>query len=194
MRTFFLAAVLAAAQTAPPPATPAPPRADSRSLERSPYFAFVDRDYIFTVEMVKPGVPLLNFVSMADKERTLAAKQVRLALQNRKVPATFFLVDTGNPKEPVVVPSVRIRPRSSFGVRLQGEFGQEAELEGAVVGLAEEDLRLVPLTSLDFENLALKINRLNLGSPDFRDDWRVLKLDTLGDRAPARRVRVLPQN
>jgi len=194
MRTFFLAAALAAAQTAPRPAPPEPPRVDSKSLERSPYFAFVDREYIFTVEMVKPGVPLLNFVSMADKERTLAAKQVRLALQNRKVPATFFLVDTGNPKEPVVVPSVRMRPRSSFGVRLQGEFGQEAELEGAVVGLAEEDLKLVPLTSLDFENLALKINRLNLGSPDFRDDWRVLKLDTLGDRAPARRVRVAPQN
>jgi hypothetical protein len=194
MRTFFLAAALAAAQTAPRPATPEPPRVDSKSLERSPYFAFVDRDYIFTVEMVKPGVPLLNFVSMADKERTLAAKQVRLSLLNRKVPATFFLVDTGNPKEPVVVPSVRMRPRSSFGVRLQGEFGQEADLEGAVVGLAEEDLKLVPLTSLDFENLALKINRLNLGSPDFRDDWRVLKLDTLGDRAPARRVRVVPQN
>ena len=50
-----------------------------------------------------------------------------------------------------------------------------------------EDFKLVPLTSFEFENLALKINRLNLGSPDFSDDWRVLKLDTLGARVPARK-------
>jgi len=31
------------------------------------------------------------------------------------------------------------------------------------------------------------VNRLNLASPDFSDDWRVLKLELLGSRSPARK-------
>jgi hypothetical protein len=189
MRPLILLALLAIPQNppAPPAAAPTHSAAVSAALEKSATFAFVDRDYIFTVEMVKPGVPLLNFISMGDKEATLAAKLVRLALPNRKVPARFFLVDTGNPKEPLIVPSVKMRPRSSFGVRLQGEFGEEREIQGVTVGVADLEFKLVPMASFDFENLVLKLNRLNLGSPDFRDDWRVLKLETMGSRDAARR-------
>lgn len=159
----------------------------AKPLEQSPYYVFVDREFIFTLEMVKPGVPLFNFISMIDEERNLLAKQIQIILQTRKVPGKFFMVDTGDPKEPVIVPSVRIRPRSSFGVRLQGEFGTEKELLGATIRVAEEDFKLVPLASFDFEKLAMKINRLSLASPDFREDWRVLKLELLGTRQPARR-------
>jgi len=166
-----------------PAASPTP----NAPVEKSAYLAFVDRDYIFTLEVVKPGVPLFNFVSMADKDYNLLARNVRITLENRKVPGKFFLVDTGDPKEPMIVPSVRMRTKSSFGVRLEGEFGQEKELLGATVRVGEEDLRLVPLASFDFENLALKVNRLNLGSPDFSDDWRVLKLEKIGSRGPAPR-------
>jgi hypothetical protein len=156
-------------------------------MEKSAYLAFVDRDYIFTLEVVKPGVPLFNFVSMADKDYNLLAKNVRISLENRKVPGKFFMVDTGDPKEPMIVPSVRMRARSSFGVRLDGELGQEKELFGATVRVGDEDLKLVPLASFDFENLVLKVNRINLESPDFREDWTVLKLDLIGTRGPAAR-------
>ncbi len=182
-RLFLLLGLLNQVQQIPPAA----PRVESKNLEKSAYFAFVDRDYIFTVEMVKPGIALFNFVSMADKEHVLQAKMVRLTLETRKVPAKFFIVDTGDPKEPAFLPSVNMRPRSSFGVRLQGDFGQEKEIWGAIVRVGEEDLKLAPLTSFDFENLALKVNKLNLGSPDFDDDWRVLKFDFLGSRGPAPR-------
>jgi hypothetical protein len=174
-------------QAPPTLGRPAAPREPGKPLERSAFLAFVDRDFIFTVEVVKPGVPLFNFVSMSDKEFNLLAKNVRLTLENRKVPGLFFLVDTGNPKEPMIVPSVHMRPRSSFGVRLQGEFGQEKELLGATVRIGDEDLKLVPLASFDFENLALKVNRINLESPDFRDDWAILKLEVIGTRGPAAR-------
>jgi len=156
-------------------------------LEKSAYFAFVDRDYIFTIEVVAPGVPLLNFVSMTDDSKPLSAKQVRLALENRKVPAKSFLMDTGDPKEPVRMPSLPMRPRSSFGVRVQGDFGDATELMGVTIQVGAEDFKLVPLTSLAFENLVLKVNRINLGSPDFRDDWQVLKLEVMGTRAAAAR-------
>ena len=85
-------------------------------VEKSAYLAFVDREYIFTVEVVKPGVLLFNFISMVDKDQNLQAKQIRLTLENRKIPGKFFIIDTGDPKEPVTVPSLRMRPRSSFSV------------------------------------------------------------------------------
>ncbi len=185
----LLPALLAFVQiTAQSPAKPVP-RVDAKPLNKSAYFAFVDREFIFTVEVVRPGVPIFNFVSLVGKDYNLLAKQVRVTLENRKVPGTFFLVDTGDPKEPIIVPSVRMRAQSSFGVRLQGDFGDEKELLGVAVMIDNEDLKLVPLTSFDFENLVLKVNRLNLASPDLDDDWRVLKLESLGTRSPVTRRR-----
>ena len=141
--------------------------------------------------MVKPGIPLFNFISMSDTQQLLPAKEVRLTLEGRRAPGKLFIVDTGDPKEPVVIPSVRLRAKSSFGVRLQGDFGDAKELLGVTVRCGPDDFFLVPLSSFDFENLALKVNRLNLGSPDLRDDWRVLKLEPMGTRAPAGRRRTL---
>ncbi len=175
------------AQLPPKPLGSQAPKAENKPLDKSAYFAFVDREYIFTVEVVKPGVPLLNFVCMGDKQSNLLAKDIRVALENRRVPGRLFIVDTGDPKEPLTTPTLRIKPRSSFGVRLDGEFGDAREFYGVTTRLGAEDFKLVPLTSFEFENLALKINRLNLGSPDFSDDWRVLKIETLGTRVPARK-------
>jgi hypothetical protein len=160
------------------------PQAD---LEKSAYFAFVDRDFILTVEIVGPGIALLNFVSMAEDARVLSAKLIRVRLENRTAVPRFFVIDTGDPKQPMTAPSVNMRPRSSFGVRLQGDFEEAKEFYGVTIGIADEDLRLVPLSSLAFENLVLKVNRINLGSPDFRDDWQALKLEIVGTRSPARK-------
>ena len=176
------------AQVAPPPRPPQPaPRLDEAPPEKSPYLAFVDHDYMFTIEIVKAGLPLLNFVSLSDAEISLQAKDIRLTLDTRKVPARFFVVDTGDPKQPITTPSLKMRPRSSFGVALKGDFGQERELPGATVTVGAEDLRLVPLTPFQFENLAIKINRINLGSPDFSEDWAVLKFERIGTRARIRK-------
>jgi hypothetical protein len=169
------------------PAQTPQPGDEAKPVQKSAYLAFVDHDYIFTLEMVKAGIPLLNFVSMADKDQSLAATQVRLTLDNRKVPGRFLIVDTGSPDEPVTAPSLKMRPRSSFGVRLQGEFGGAREVWGATIGLENEDLKLVPLSSVEFENLVLKVNRINLGSPDFTDDWKALKLEQIGTRTAVRR-------
>jgi hypothetical protein len=156
-------------------------------LEKSAYLAFVDRDFIFTLEVVKPGVPVFNFVSMIEEERNLQAKDVVLSLGNRKVPAKFFLVDTGDPKEQMILASLPIHPRSAFGVSLRGEFGAAKEFFGVSVRMGEDLFQLEPVSSFDFENLALKVNKINLGSPDFQDDWRVLKLETIGRRERVRK-------
>src|SRR5512139_1302229 len=99
---------------------PAEPQTALKSRPRFPdksqYFAFVDRTYVFTIEVEKPGVVLFNFVSMADSDVTLAAKNIRLALENRKVPGKLFAIETADPKQPMLLPSLTMHPRSSFGV------------------------------------------------------------------------------
>ncbi|MBN2319262.1 MAG: hypothetical protein JXR49_09305 [Acidobacteria bacterium] len=156
-------------------------------LEKSAYFAYVDREFIFTVEVVKPGIPLLNFVSMVDREEILRAKDIRLALGNRQVVVETFNIETALKQPPLIVTTLRMHPRSSFGFRLEGNFGKAKELYGAEIKLDEERFKLEPLSKFNFETLVLKVNRLNLGSPDFSDDFRVLKLDFLGNRSSRRR-------
>ena len=85
------------------------------------------------------------------------------------------------------VTSIAVHSRSSFGVRLDGDFGDTRQLYGANIRVGDDDFHLVPLSRFDFEALALKVNRLNLGSPDFSDDWRVLKIEPMGERTTARR-------
>jgi hypothetical protein len=157
----------------------------SRPLDRSAYFAFVDRDYIFTLEIVKPGAPVLNFVSMAEEDMKLEAKNVRLILENRKAPGKVFVIETGDISQSLPTILLTLHPRSSFGARINGDFDDVKEVLGVNIQLGEEELKLAPLTSFDFEVLVLKVERINLGSPDFSQDWQILRLDKLGSRSPA---------
>jgi hypothetical protein len=160
---------------------------ETKPLEKSSYFAFVDRELIFTVEVVKPGEVLLNFVSMSDRDYKLQAKNVRLMLENRKTTGNLFKIETGDPKEPAPLFFLTIHSRSSFGVQMTGDFENVTEFSGVTIRIENEDFKLVPLTNFEFEELVLKVDRINLGSPDFSDDWRIIQLKMLGNRVPARR-------
>ncbi len=157
------------------------------AIEKSAYFAFVGSEYIFTIEVVEPGVPLLNFVSMTDKEETLQAKNIRLSFGNRQTSAEFFFITSDRNPQPMTVFSLNMRPRSSFGFRLEGNFGNAREIYGVEISLGEDTFKLAPLSKFDFETLVVKVNRINLRSPDFRDDYRVLRLEYLGSRLPSSR-------
>jgi hypothetical protein len=161
--------------------------AENQPLEKSAYFAFADREYIFTIEIVEPGVPILNFVSMTDKDINLLAKNIRLALENRTITANVISIEAGDFQQPIARSALTMHPRSSFGVRIDGDLGPIKELFGATIRLGVEDFKLVPLKSYDFEALVQKVNRINLESPDFSEDLQVLRLQTLGTRSPARK-------
>ena len=175
----FMAQIPAETSAKAPPQTHPP--------DKSAYFAFVDRDYIFTIEIVKPGVPLLNFVSMTDQDARLQAKNVRFTLENRKVTAKTFAVEAGGQSQAIPVMALSVHPRSSFGVRVNGEFDNAREVLGATIRFGSEDLKLAPLSNFDFEVLVSKVNQINLGSPDFSEDWRVLRLQKMGERSLVRR-------
>jgi len=167
-----------------PAGTPGKLQTGNRPPDKSAYFAFVDRDYIFTLEIVNPGVPLLNFVSMSDNDMKLEAKNVRLIMENRKAAGKVFDIETGDVSQPLNTVILTIHPRSSFGARLIGDFESTKEVNGVTIQFGEEDLKLAPMTSFDFEVLVLKVDRINLGSPDFSQDWQTLRLDKLGTRSP----------
>jgi hypothetical protein len=161
--------------------------AENPALEKSACFAFVDHDYIFTLEIVEPGVPILNFVSMTDTKANLLAKNIRLKFENRAIAGQVLVIEGGDFQQPMVLSTLTMQPRSSFGVRINGDFGQAKELFGVTIRLGVEDFKLVPLNSYDFDALEQKVNRLNLRSPDFSEDFRVLRLQLLGTRSPARK-------
>jgi len=150
--------------------------------EKSARFAFADHDFIFTVEIVKPGTPIFNFVSMYNHDVSLSAKNIRLVLQDDKIAARTFAIETGNRKQPMIVLNMTLRPRSSFGMILNGDFGRATEIAGVIVRLENEEFRLAPLTEFDFESLVKKVNSINLNSPDFMEDWQVLRLQKIGAR------------
>lgn len=152
--------------------------------EKSAFFVYVGLEYIYTVEIVKPGIPLLNFVSMSDRKETLRAKNVRLKVGNRYEVVGQFVIEGDRYQEPMSVSSISMHPRSSFGFRLQGDFENSEEVSGVEITQGDALFRLVPLSKFDFETLVRRINRLNLDSPDFREDYRVLGLDLLDGRSP----------
>jgi len=159
------------------------PAQEESELQKSAYFAFVGREYIFTIEVVKAGTPLLNFVSMTDREEKLDAKKILLFLGNRQAAVKLFFIEVDRYQQPLIVSSMRMHPRSSFGFRLQGNFGKTTELHGVEINLGRDTFKLAPLNKFDFETLVRKVNRLNLDSPDFRDDYRVLSLNYIGSRS-----------
>ena len=156
---------------------------DDPVLEKSAYFAYVDLEYIFTIEVVKPGTPILNFVILTDRDEKLQAKNIRLLLGNRQAAATLFYIEIDRYQQPLITASIQMHPRSSFGVRLQGKFGKDKELYGAEIKVLNKTFSLAPLSRFDFETLVRKVNRMNLESPDFRDDFRVLNLEPIGYRS-----------
>jgi|WetSurMetagenome_2_1015567.scaffolds.fasta_scaffold44471_2 hypothetical protein len=162
-------------------------RAENPPLGKSACFAFADHDYIFTIEIVKPGVPILNFVSLADRDMNLLAKNIRLTLENGTVAAKVIGIEAGDRQQPIDRIALIMHPRSSFGVRVDGDFGRAKELAGAAIRLGDEDFKLVPMNGSDFDALVQKVESLNLRSPDISEDWRVLRLQPLGTRSPARK-------
>lgn len=146
------------------------------------YFVYVDHDYIFTLELVDDKVPVLNFANITDKQQTLSPGSIQLFLRGRRYPVKFLVMDTGNDRETITIPSTKIYGHSSFGYALKGDFGKLEKLDRVVLKVGGEVFELEPISKNDFEMLALKINRVNLASPDIRDDFRVLRIAQKGKR------------
>ncbi|MBI3656368.1 MAG: hypothetical protein HY232_08080 [Acidobacteria bacterium] len=175
----------------PPPSPPArpeeegPPRLSQDPADKTVsgrHFVFVDYEYIFTLELTDNKTPILNFANITDHRHTLSPSHIQLFSRGRRYPVKFLVMDTGNDRETITIPSTKIYAHSSFGYALKGDFNHLDKLDRATVRLNGAVIDLEPVSKNDFEMLAHKINRINLASPDIRDDFRVLRIALKGKR------------
>ena len=69
---------------------------------------------------------------------------------------------------------------SFIGLELLGSFNDFAEPASVLIDLGESRFELQSVDCAKFERLAEKINRINLDSPDIREDFEVLEINPLG--------------
>jgi hypothetical protein len=91
-------------------------------------------------------------------------------------------MDTGIEGQTITIPGSKIHARSAFGLALKGDFTGLEKLDKVVVRLKNETFELEPVSKNDFDLLAAKINKISLGSPDIREDYRVLRIPLKGKR------------
>lgn len=157
------------------------PRPDEKAV-RNKHFAFVDHQQVFTIEITESNVPILNFVNLTNGEFQLLPRNIVLMAEEKRLPVTFFQIDTGLEGQSITTSSVKVRAYSSFGVALKGDFAGISKLDKVAIRLAKESFELEPMSPTEFDQLALKINKINLKSPDIRDDYRILRIKPLGSR------------
>ena len=69
---------------------------------------------------------------------------------------------------------------SFIGLELLGSFNDFAEPASVSIDLGENRFELKSVDCAEFERLAEKINRINVDSPDVREDFEVLEINPLG--------------
>jgi hypothetical protein len=146
------------------------------------HFIFLDQEFILTLELVRPGIPIFNFINLGNGTFQLPAADIRIVAGIKLFRPELFDVETSNRKDPLRIGAMKVRPHSSFGVTLKGNLEGVTEIDRVTVELGPNRFELQSISLPEFESLSRKIAQLNLISPDIREDFRVLELKSLGTR------------
>jgi hypothetical protein len=146
------------------------------------HFIFLDQEFILTLELVRPGIPIFNFINLGNGTFQLPATDIRMISGIKLFRPELFDVETSNRQDPLRVGSLKVRPHSSFGVTLKGNLESVQEIDRVTVELGLNRFEMQAISLPEFESLSRKIAQLNLISPDIREDFRVLELKPLGTR------------
>jgi hypothetical protein len=146
------------------------------------HFIFLDQEIILTLELVRPGVPIFNFVNLGNGSFLLQASNVRIISGIKLYRPNLFDIDTSTRNDPLRVSAIKVHPHSSFGLTLKGNIEAITEIDRVTIELGPDRFELQSISTQDFEALSAKISKLSLISPDIRDDFRVLEIKSLGSR------------
>lgn len=146
------------------------------------HFIFLDQEFILTLELVRPGVPIFNFINLGNGSYQLTASDIRIIAGIKLFRPNLFDVETSNRRDPLRVGSMRVHPHSSFGVTLRGNLETVEAIDRVSVQLGSDRFELRSISLPEFDDLSKKISQINLVSPDIREDFRVLELKPLGTR------------
>lgn len=153
----------------------------------SPYFVYIDTNFIWTLEIVPDPydrpIPILNIITLDRGEWDFKPVQVSLVnADGQTADVKRFSINTGVEGEPYITNYLKVLGNSFIGVDLVGKFEDFRQLSEVRIELGENLFRLEPVRPLVFESLVSKIGAINVESPDIRDDFRVLGIRSFGTR------------
>ena len=164
------------------------PAQGSDSALASTCFVFVDTQYIWTLEVVltpdNRPIPILNIITLTRGEWDFRPIQVDLVnMEGRIADIKRFSMNTGVEGEPYLTNYLNVLGNSFIGVDLVGDFEEFRQLSEVRIQLGKDLFRLAPIPSSEYELLASTINEINVDSPDIREDYKILGINRLGERA-----------
>ncbi len=162
------------------------PHLAAEPLKASLCHAFVDYDFILTLEVVRSKAtvtPIFNMVSLAAGEWELQPGQFKVVdSQGKPVPVENFSFDTGDPNNPQRAPYLKLRGGDSAGFDLVGPFSTVDAISRVSLDLGKERLVLEPMDCDAFEDLLDRVSRLDFGSGNVMGAFQTLNLQLMGER------------
>lgn len=160
---------------------------DADSASAATCFVFIDAQFIWTLEVAETPdgrpVPILNIVTMDRGEWDFRPAQVSLVNGDGRIAdIKRFSINTGVDGEPYLTNYLKVLGNNFIGVDLTGDFEEFRRLKEVRIELGKNLFRLTPVHPVAYESLAMKINQINVASPDIREDFKVLGINLLGER------------
>lgn len=156
------------------------------AAEPSLCHAFVDYDFIWTLELIRTRsgtTPILNVITLSAGEWEVQPSQIHVEDESgTRVPIENFSFDSGDPENPYKNPYLKIRGGDFAGLDLVGDFDSVEALSLVQIELAEDLLTMQPMDCNAFEELLDKVSRLEMGSGNSVAAFQVLNIQLLGDR------------
>ena len=150
------------------------------------HFIYAQYDFILTLELTTQKEAILNVVNFTSDTYALRPQQLAIVdAQGQAVKVDKIVIETGNPADPYLTSNMKILPNSFIGLVLRGAFAPVSRIQAASLRIGDQIFHLDPITELQFNAAADRIDRMNFDSPDIREDFRVLKMDFFGRREPA---------
>jgi hypothetical protein len=147
--------------------------------------AFVDYDFIWTLELVKEQdgtTPIFNAICLSRGQWELEPGEIRLYLGKDELRATDFSIDSGDPANPRLTKYLGIRGPDFVGVDLVGDFKKLDVLTKVVIELGKDRFILDPLDCSDYDALLDKLSQLELDSSSQVDRFEALGIKLFGRR------------
>lgn len=179
------------ALTAPAAAGQLSPTDTREAATASACHAFVDFENIWTVELIRSRdeeiTPILNIITFTKGEWDLRPDQIHIFnREGKEARIKRFALDTGVPGDAYKSNYLKVLGNSFVGVDLEGKLKVKdfPTSPRVTIDLAHHRFELQPLDCEAFDNLAVRINKINFNSPDIRDDFDLIKIPHLGRRLP----------
>ncbi len=135
----------------------------SIAAEGSRYFLYLSDQRVVTVELLDPGMAILNFINLGDSFEAVRAHELVLVDAGGRTGRGHLIVreDPPSPREAYQVSGL-IKPRSFLGYNIAGRYQFATPPEECYLKVGGRILELEPLNEEQFDQLASMVSELDL--------------------------------